>query len=32
MGIQCHPEELIGKEPWALSLFTALVEADPSAG
>jgi putative glutamine amidotransferase len=32
MGIQCHPEELIGKELWALSLFTALVEADRSAG
>jgi putative glutamine amidotransferase len=32
MGIQCHPEELFGKAPWALSLFTALVEADRSAG
>lgn len=27
VGIQCHPEELVGKEPWALSLFTALVKA-----
>jgi putative glutamine amidotransferase len=27
VGIQCHPEELVGKEPWARSLFTAFVEA-----
>jgi putative glutamine amidotransferase len=27
VGIQCHPEELVGKEPWAINLFAALVEA-----
>ncbi len=27
VGLQCHPEELVGKEPWAINLFTALVEA-----
>jgi putative glutamine amidotransferase len=27
VGIQCHPEELVGKESWASSLFTAFVEA-----
>jgi putative glutamine amidotransferase len=27
MGVQCHPEELVRKEAWAASLFTAFVEA-----
>jgi putative glutamine amidotransferase len=26
-GVQCHPEELVGKEPWAINLFTGLVGA-----
>lgn len=27
LGIQCHPEELATKEPWAAGLFAGLVEA-----
>src|SRR3984893_16242517 len=27
VGIQCHPEELVGKQDWAGRLFTALVAA-----
>ncbi|HXN89978.1 MAG TPA: gamma-glutamyl-gamma-aminobutyrate hydrolase family protein [Candidatus Sulfotelmatobacter sp.] len=27
VGMQCHPEELVGKQPWAINMFTALVEA-----
>lgn len=27
VGLQCHPEELVGREPWAINLFSGLVEA-----
>jgi len=27
VGVQCHPEELTGGQPWAASLFSALVDA-----
>lgn len=27
LGIQCHPEELVGKQAWAARLFAGLVEA-----
>ena len=31
VGIQCHPEELVGKQDWAGRLFAALVAPPTSA-
>lgn len=31
IGVQCHPEEMAGAEPWAAALFAWLVEAARSA-